>query len=196
MNILKKTLKKQVVVLFTIVFVILALSSCSENETKVDKSTGVCKIISQHSGWNKSLKKAQDNYNLSPAFAMAIIYQESNFDANASSKYSSAHGYAQAINGTWKNFQKDVKTNAKRNNFDDSVQFMGWYMSSLSKSLKLNMSDSTNLYMAYMLGATGFKRYRAGTFKNKNKIIEDKKIAAKVTSYAKIYESQFKKCKV
>ena len=156
MNILKKTLKKQVVALFTIVFAIFALSSCSENETKVDKSTGVCEIISQYSGWNKSLKKAQDNYNLSPAFAMAIIYQESKFDANASSKYSSAYGYAQAINGTWKHFQKDVKTNAKRNNFDDSVQFMGWYMSSLSKSLKLSMSDSTNLYIAYMARSNWF----------------------------------------
>lgn len=37
-------------------------------------------------------------------------------------------------------------------------------MSQLTKSLKLKMSDSENLYMAYMLGATGFKRYKASTF--------------------------------
>lgn len=47
-------------------------------------------------------------------------------------------------------------------------------MAQLAKSAKLKMSESENLYMAYMLGATGFKRYKAGTFKNKAKIAEDK----------------------
>jgi hypothetical protein len=178
-----------------LIFLIIIISSCSEN-TKIDDKMGACEILAQHSSWKKSLKTAQDKYNLPPAFAMAIIYQESKFDANAKSKYSSAYGYAQAVDGTWKHFQEDVKSNAKRNNFDDSVQFIGWYMSQLSKSLKLRMTDSKNLYMAYMLGATGFKRYKSGTFKNKAKIQEDKKIAEKVSNYTRVYQSQFKNCKI
>ncbi|MED7788744.1 transglycosylase SLT domain-containing protein [Francisella sp. 19X1-34] len=177
-----------------ILFVII-ISSCSE-ETKIDDKMGPCEILAQHPSWKKPLKMAQDKYKLPPAFAMAIIYQESRFDANAKSKYSSAYGYAQAVDGTWKHFQQDVNSNAKRNNFNDSVQFIGWYMAQLSKSLKISMSDSKNLYMAYMLGATGFKRYKAGTFKNKAKIQEDKKIAEKVSNYTKAYQSQFKNCKI
>ena len=178
-----------------LIFLIITISSCSE-KTKIDDKMGVCEILAQHSSWKNSLKTAQEKYNLPPAFAMAIIYQESRFDAEAKSKYSSAYGYAQAIDGTWKHFQQDVKSNAKRNNFNDSVQFIGWYMSQLSKSLKLRMTDSKNLYMAYMLGATGFKRYKAGTFKNKAKIEEDKKIATKISNYTKIYQSQLKNCKI
>lgn len=178
-----------------LIFLIIIVSSCSE-KTKINDNMRACEILAQHSSWKKSLKTAEQKYNLPPAFAMAIIYQESRFDSEAKSKYSSAYGYAQAVDGTWKHFQEDVKSNAKRNNFDDSVQFIGWYMSQLSKSLKLRMTDSENLYMAYMLGATGFKRYKAGTFKNKAKIQEDKKIAAKVTNYTKLYNSQLKGCKI
>ena len=29
----------------------------------------------------------------------------------------------------------------KRNNFDDSVEFIGWYMVQLSKSLSIKMTD-------------------------------------------------------
>ena len=154
---------------------------------------GICEILTQKPDWAKSLKIAQDKYGLSPAYAMALIYQESRFKAEAKSKGSSAYGYAQAINGTWKHFQQDVKANAKRNNFNDSVQFIGWYTAQLAKSSNLKMTDNYNLYMAYMLGATGFKRYKSETFKNKAKIVEDKKIASKVKDFASHYQTQFKK---
>lgn len=186
---------KKIIFSLTIAFTALAISSCSER-AKVDDSMGVCEILVQNPSWSKSLKAAQDTYKLPPAFAMAIIYQESKFKAEAKSKGSSAYGYAQAIDGTWKNFQKDVKSNAKRNNFNDSVQFVGWYTAQLAKSTKLKMSDSYNLYMAYMLGATGFKCYKAGTLKNKAKIVEDKKLAQKVKDFTAHYQSQFKKCKI
>jgi hypothetical protein len=173
----------------------LVISSCSDS-AKVDDSMGVCEILTQNPSWSKALKTARDTYKLPPAFAMAIIYQESKFKAEAKSKGSSAYGYAQAIDGIWKHFQKDVKSNAKRNNFNDSVQFIGWYMAQLAKNSKLKMTDSYNLHMAYMLGTTGFKRYKAGTFKNKAKIIEDKKIAQKVKDFTSHYQAQFNKCKL
>ena len=186
---------KKITLSLSLALITLTITSCSES-AKVDENMGVCEILTQHPNWSKSLKTAQDKYNLPPAFAMGLIYQESRFKAEAKSKGSSAYGYAQAIDGTWKHFQKDVKSNAKRNNFDDSVQFVGWYMNQLAKSSKLKMTDSYNLYMAYMLGATGFKRYKAGTFKNKAKIVEDKKLAQKVKDFTKHYQAQLKKCKV
>lgn len=176
-------------------FTAVAVTSCSEN-AKVDDSMGVCEILTQNLGWSEPLKVAKNKYNLPPAYAMALMYKESTFKAEAKSKGSTAYGYAQAIDGTWKHFQKDVKPNAKRNNFNDSVQFIGWYTAQLAKSLKLKMTDSYNLYMAYMLGATGFKRYKAGTFKNKAKIVEDKKLAQKVKDFTKQYKSQLKNCRI
>ncbi|AIT08609.1 hypothetical protein LO80_00545 [Candidatus Francisella endociliophora] len=184
-------------VLLAIIIIAAAIIATDYTEdVTVDANMSGCEILDQHPTWKTSLKSAQNKYNLPPAFAMGIIYQESRFKAEAKSKYSSAYGYAQAIDGTWKHFQQEVKTNAKRNNFDDSVQFIGWYMSQLSKSLNLKMSDGYNLYMAYMLGATGFKRYKNGTFKNKAKIQEDKKLAAKVKAYTNAYTNQLRKCKI
>ena len=40
--------------------------------------------------------------------------------------------------------------------------------------------------MAYMLEATRFKRYKAGTFKNQAKVSQDKKIALKVKAYTNL----------
>lgn len=179
-----------------IIATIFATTSCSHENVKIDANMSACEILQQYPSWKDSLKKAKDKYNLPPSFAMGIIYQESHFKADAKSKYSSAYGYAQAIDGTWKTFQQEVKSNAKRNNFNDSVQFIGWYMAKLAKSAKLKITDSKNLYMAYMLGPTGFKRYKNGTFKNKTKIKEDEKIATKVKDYSNLYKSQLKKCKL
>lgn len=178
---------------FVVTLFCLLLLSCSET-TNIDTNAGVCEILKQHPNWRKSLKQTQAKYKLEPAFVMALIYQESRFDANAKNKYSSAYGYAQVIDSTWKHFQQQIKSNAKRNNFDDSVKFIGWYMAQLSKILNIKMTDYSNLYMAYMLGATGFKRYKAGTLKNHVKIAQDKKIALKVKDYTNLYKSQLRKC--
>ncbi|MDE5035728.1 transglycosylase SLT domain-containing protein, partial [Francisella tularensis] len=78
-------------------------------------------------------------YNIDPDFIMALIYQESRFDSNAKNKYSSDYGYAQVIDSTWKHFQQKVKAHAKRNNFDDSIEFIGCHMTQFSKSLNINM---------------------------------------------------------
>lgn len=180
--------------LISLLIIFALLSSCSE-PTKVDTNMGACEILANHPNWKTSLQKAEKKYGLPPALAMGLIYQESRFNANAKNPNSTAYGYSQAIDATWKHFQQEVKANARRDNFDDSVQFVGWYMAQLSKSLKLKMTDSYNLYMAYMLGATGFKRYKAGTFKDKVKIQEDKKLSKKVKNYTNLYASQLKKCK-
>lgn len=67
---------------FVISLFCLLLLSCSET-TKIDTNAGACEILKQHPNWKKSLKQSQAKYNLEPAFIMALIYQESRFDANA-----------------------------------------------------------------------------------------------------------------
>lgn len=76
---------------FIISLFCLLLLNCSDT-TNIDTNTGACEILKQHPNWRKSLKQAQAKYNLEPAFVMALIYQESRFDANAKNKYSSAYG--------------------------------------------------------------------------------------------------------
>ncbi|MBD5784402.1 transglycosylase SLT domain-containing protein, partial [Francisella tularensis] len=124
---------------FVVSLFCLLLLSCSET-TKIDTTAGVCEILKQHPNCKKSLKQSQAKYNLEPAFIMALIYQESRFDANAKNKYSSAYGYAQEIDRTWKHFQQKVKATAKRNNFTDSIEFIGRHMTQLSKSLTIKKS--------------------------------------------------------
>ncbi|MFC4892734.1 transglycosylase SLT domain-containing protein [Pseudofrancisella aestuarii] len=178
-----------------VLFITTLILSCSK-QALTDPEISVCDILKENPQWSKSLKEAQTKYNLPPQFAMSIIYQESKFIGTAKSKSSSAYGYAQAIDGTWKVFQNEVNSSAKRDNFNDSVQFIGWYMSDLSKRLKLNMTDSYSLYMAYMLGQTGYKRYKAGTYANKEVVHKNESIASKVKARADLYNKQFRNCKI
>ena len=130
-----------VVVIFGIFFLnitgILAEAGYSAN-------TNICQTLKHHPNWQNSLKKADKKYDISPAFTLAVIHQESKFHANAKNRHSSAFGYAQVLNGTWKVFQKDVEPNAKRNNFNDSVEFVDWYMARLALDIlpQLKQGDS------------------------------------------------------
>ncbi|GAB4223233.1 MAG: transglycosylase SLT domain-containing protein [Francisella sp.] len=184
---------KRYLKVFSIMFLCILLLNCSE-KVQIDHNKDICTILKENPDWKKTLIKVHEKYKVEPEFIMALIYQESRFDAKAKSKHSTAYGYAQVINKTWKHFQEDVKANAKRDNFDDSAEFVGWYVSQLANKLKIKMTDYSNLYMAYMLGATGFKRYKNGTFKNTEKIEKDKKITLKLKGYTKEYKSQLKQC--
>lgn len=72
--------------------ILLIITIIAPTQQTYITNTGAYEILKQYPNWRKSLKQAQAKYNLEPAFVMALIYQESSFDANAKNKYSSAYG--------------------------------------------------------------------------------------------------------
>lgn len=164
-------------------------------KTESSPNTNICQILKHHPDWQNSLKKADKKYGISPAFTLAVIHQESKFHANAKNRYSSAFGYAQALNSTWRIFQRDVEPNAKRNSFNDSVEFVDWYMARLAHKLHLKASDSFDLYLAYMLGEGGFKNYLDNPYQG-NSVLKKEAIAAKVRLKSQVYDLELRNCEI
>ena len=186
--------------IITLVLAGFVISSCTEEKPSTKSNTknndNICNILKNNPKWSKSLKDTQTKYNISPAFVMGLIRQESNFKSDARSKISSAYGYSQALDNTWKSYQKSVSPSANRTSFDDSVKFVGWYMSGMSKSINVKMNNYSSLYLAYMIGPTGFKRYKNGTFKNRKNLESFLDISQKVKTYTDNYIHQLKSCQI
>lgn len=181
--------------LLIVVFIMtIFLTSCSRepNLDNVD-ITNACQILSKQIEWKNSLKITSEKYGIPPSLVMAVIYQESKFKATAKNPQSSAYGYAQVIDSTWKNYEKQEGGSQSRSDFLNSTNFIGWYLSKLKYKLNLNWSDQKKLYIAYLLGEHGYHKYYLSGSKNK-RIIEIEKIAKGVASLSVQYKDQMLKC--
>ena len=108
---------------------------------------------------------------------------------NIGRRISSAYGYSQALNGTWEEYKNSTgNTWARRSSFEDSVDFIGWYLSRSVRELKISPRNAYHLYLAYHQGNAGFKR---GSYKKKPSI---KNYARKVQRTAVSYREQIKSC--
>ncbi len=183
-----------------IILALFLLASCS---TKIPSNQDdVCDILEENSRWGQYLLDAQKKWNAEPSTVMAIIRQESSFDPNAApernkllgfipwKRPSSAKGYAQAVEGTWEEYKKETNNRrAKRSNFPDSVDFIGWYLSKAPSS-RIKAYEVDKLYIAYHEGYGGYKRR---TYRDPDKawLVE---VAKKVKYNAVRYERQLKSC--
>ena len=85
-------------------------------------------------------------------------------------------------------YQKETGQNrANRSNFDNSVDFIGWYLSKAS-SVRIRNYEVDKLYLAYHEGYGGYKRR---SYKDKDWLID---VAKKVKYNAVRYERQLKNC--
>ena len=103
----------------------------------------ICDIFEEKRGWYSAAADMQKNYGVPIHVPMAMMYQESTFihDAKPPRDYvlfglipwgrvSSAYGYAQAKDGTWNDYKRETDNRfADRDNFEDAIDFMGWYIS-------------------------------------------------------------------
>ena len=102
---------------------------------------------------------------------------------------SSAYGYAQVKDETWDWYIKSTHNwGADRDDFDDAVDFIGWYGKMSYDTLKISKWDAKNQYLAYHEGHGGFKRK---TYNSKPWLVE---VAYKVEKNAKKYGAQLKTC--
>jgi hypothetical protein len=187
------------VLLILVTYLMISISAC--NHKTPSNTDDICQIFSQKKRWHKYAKKSTKKWGTPVHVQMAILQQESGFkyDAKPARKKilgiipwrrkSSAYGYAQVLNETWKEYAKQTKNHgADRDNFKDAIDFVGWYTYHTQKQTKISKWDAYNQYLAYHEGRGGFMK------KSHNKKPWLVKVAKKVDSRAKIYASQLKRC--
>jgi hypothetical protein len=185
---------------FTALALAGALAACASIDPPqtVDNA---CSIYGQKRDWWRAAKAAEDRWGLDPALALAIIHQESGFNHDArpprkpgfllipGERPSSAYGYAQALDETWKEYKVATgDRSADRDSFGDAVNFIGWYTQVSRERLGLKPQDARNHYLAYHEGHGGFQRE---TYKSKRWLVD---AAGRVEVNYRRYAGQIKAC--
>ncbi|WP_299348662.1 transglycosylase SLT domain-containing protein [uncultured Shimia sp.] len=183
------------------IFVLVASCGGGGYDTPPRNLDDACSILKQRPQFIKAFKATQRKWGVPVNVQMAIIYQESKFDADARTPYkyvlgvlpmgrqSSAFGYSQALDATWDQYRRETGSrSARRDNIRDATDFMGWYMNETKERNGISLSDARNQYLAYHDGHTGFAR---GTYKNKSWLM---RIAQEVQDRAVMYQFQLEKC--
>ena len=182
-----------------LLFSLLGLSACTAPQPK--NIGDVCDIFDEYYDWYNASKAVQKKYGVPVSVSMAFIHQESKFIGDnrpprewflwiiPGPRPSSAYGYAQALDGTWDEYRRlSGNWGADRDEFEDAVDFIGWYNARTIKRTGMPSHDAYRLYLAYHDGAGGYLR---GSYKNKPWLI---KVAKKVERRAKLYQRQLVQC--
>lgn len=188
----------------TINLVIIALASvlvvgCTSSTPKEQEN--VCEIFREKGGWYDDARDSQRKWGTTIPIMMAFIHQESRFQARAKPprkkilwvlpgpRPASAYGYSQATDETWRAYKKSTGAwAADRNNFEDAIDFVGWYNDQSYRRNKIQKTDAYHLYLAYHEGQGGFAKR---SFRNKTWL---KDVAKKVSTRSKMYQKQLNSC--
>ncbi|MBT3276409.1 MAG: transglycosylase SLT domain-containing protein [Candidatus Thioglobus sp.] len=161
----------------------------------------ICTLMDEEVSWYRSVKAVEKKYDVPVHVLLAVVYQESRFASDAKPpreklfgivpwfRPTTAYGFAQAVDGTWDWYKlKTGNHNADRDDFDDAVDFMGWYMNQSNKRSGVAKSDAYHQYLAYHEGHGGFNKK---TYQKKPWLM---KVARKVENNAKRYNRQLNQC--
>jgi len=182
-----------------VISLFLLLSGCSTYQP--NNPDNLCHIFFGEIDWYEAARDAQGQWGTPIYVMMAIMYQESRFvdDAQPDRPWflgvvplprdSSAYGYAQAQDPVWEEYRRHrPNSGADRDDFEDSIDFIGWYTHGSQKRLKVSKWDAYGQYLAYHEGRGGYQRK---TYQGKPWL---KKIANKVKRRAIRYNQQLKTC--
>ncbi|WP_018898339.1 transglycosylase SLT domain-containing protein [Rhizobium sp. 2MFCol3.1] len=154
------------------VVVLVVIAGCA---TAPKQTRNICAVFDQRDGmftsWQRSAEKAEKKYGVPVPILMATMYTESGFQPNARpprtklfgfipwKRQSTAYGYSQALNGTWDHYQSATGNwSARRTNFSDAIDFIGWYHWQNSQTTGIQLNDAYSLYLAYYSGPKGYMR--------------------------------------
>lgn len=183
---------------------LMLLASCGggRDHSAPRELDNACSILKSRPHFVRAFRATERKWNVPVHVQMATIYQESKFKADARTPFrwaigvipmgrqSSAYGYAQALDATWKEYKTETGSRgAKRNDIRDATDFMGWYMNTTLERNGISLSDARNQYLAYHEGHTGYKR---GTYRNKAWLM---RVSGEVGARAATYEAQLKTCR-
>lgn len=181
---------------------LLALSACASPPKHINN---VCAVFDQKDGWfdnwHGDAARAERKYGIPVPVLMATLRKESGFKSNArpprkwylgfipGKRPSSAYGYSQALDGTWAQYQRETgRFAARRANFSDAVDFVGWYHAKTADNYGVARNDAYHLYLAYYSGWTGFKR---GGWRNDAGL---QRYARETDQMARKYAAQLQQC--
>ena len=183
----------------------LLLASCTTTprsaglEKKPSNIDNICSIYEEKPHWVDNTKDSYNKWGIPAELMMAIVRHESSFRSRArpldkkGKRLSSAYGYSQAIDGTWKIYKKEVnRPRAKRTNFADAIDFIGWYSSkSIKKQSNKEVSrfDVNSLYVFYHDGWSALPEDRSR--KLKEQVLE---VADRVYNTTLKYHRQLRQC--
>ncbi|MEM9602139.1 MAG: hypothetical protein AAGA11_04710 [Pseudomonadota bacterium] len=180
----------------------LLLTGCATSPpSRVDD---LCRIFHEKPDWHAAAVAAQRAHGAPVALQMAVIQQESNFrhDVRAPRKrvffgllpgrrISSAFGYSQALDGTWLAYVDDTGVRgARRDHFDDAVDFVSWYLDQSRRRNGVPFSDTVGHYFNYHEGWGGYARK---TYNDKAWL---KRVAQKVANRRAQYARQLAQCEL
>lgn len=180
--------------------ILFLLAGCATTPPPRDVNH-ICHVFKQYPRWYREAKGVERRWHVPVNVQMAIIHQESKFDGGAMpprrkllwiipwSRPSTAYGYSQALNSTWKLYQRSHGHYwAARDSFGDAVDFIGWYAHQANVRAHIPPNDPYRLYLAYHEGVGG---YLKRTYLRKPWLIQ---VAHKVSARAAIYNAQLKRC--
>ncbi|MDI7860941.1 transglycosylase SLT domain-containing protein [Rhizobiaceae bacterium n13] len=155
-----------------LVVVLLLLAGCG---TVPSQTRNACAVFEQRDGifnnWRKAAESTEREYGVPVPILMATIYAESGYQPYARpprtkllgfipwKRPSSAYGYAQALDGTWERYKDETgRWTARRSDFSDAVQFIGWYHRKSHEVNGIPLNDPYRLYLAYHSGHAGYAK--------------------------------------
>ncbi len=181
---------------------LVLLGSCASREFSAPRNLdNACSIVAERPEYMRAFRAAERKYGVQPHVLMAMIYQESKFIGNNRTPHqyalgiipvgrqSSAFGYSQALDGTWEEYMRGPGgRRAKRDDINDSADFMGWYMTQTVAEVGVPLNAAREQYLAYHEGRSG---YRRGTYNDKAWLL---RVAQEVDQRAALYGAQLRSC--
>ncbi|MEX2131090.1 MAG: hypothetical protein WD772_06345 [Pseudohongiellaceae bacterium] len=184
----------------TLILTTMLLTSCVASQPR--NVANVCDMFEDRRSWYRAAERSEDRWGVPVPVAMAFIHQESTFQGRAKPERtrflwifpgprpSTAYGYAQALETTWNDYISATgNRGARRNNFGDAIDFIGWYNAMSIRTNRIDPNDAANLYLAYHEGNAGYARR---TYSDKPWLIET---AYQVQANADRFRSQYGNCK-
>jgi len=185
----------------TAILLVLILASCVRENQPPSRQDNACSVLDQRPGWLRDMTKTEAVWGAPVHVQMAIIWKESSFRSRAKTRrtyflgsiprgyISTAYGFSQALDGTWDDYQSATGArNARRTDYGDSTDFIGWYMSESNRRNGVAMDDAYNQYLAYHQGQGGYAR---GSYRGKDWLLN---VARQVQNRANAYEAQLRNC--
>lgn len=182
------------------VFACFILTSCVRSPPS--DVNNICHVFHQYPSWYRDALDVQRRWRVPIPVQMAIIHQESKFDAKARPgrmkllwiipwrRPSTAYGYTQALKNTWALYKRSSGSLfASRDDFTDGVDFIGWYANQAYVRAGIPRNNPYDLYLAYHEGIGG---YQQKTYLRKKWLIP---VAHKVSARAQLYQAQLARCR-
>ena len=188
-------LRRRVVLAVALAFLV---SGCVTPTPK--RQSNVCSVFDQQPDWYDYARASEKRWGTPVHVQMAFVWKESSFQSHVRppmrwflfiplGRASTAVGYAQPLNQTWRDYKKERgHVLSSRSRMKDALDFIGWYNDKTRRELGISLNDAHRLYLAYHEGRGG---YRRGTWKKKPMV---RRAARRVAETARRYKAQLARC--